>query len=288
MGVCSPERLVAVISPADQLLGREIALALAQRCFDVALIGEDEVILREIALSVLRVGGRVLAVEASIGSSESVSAGIREICNRLGPVDVWVGLDADCCGVDRGNSQGFPCVCSIDAGIFGWGLLDAVAVMSERHCGTVVSVQSTMAFIPSAARPELCAAAFARRGLLASLRRKALTSGGAVRFCSVVASLPVSGSADVEGVARQARLIARAVSRSAVDGRRQRVVSLRSRGALVVARLFPATLDHWSESGSPGEAHALDRSLWPEARGAVRARWAEVVRGWRSSARSSA
>lgn len=62
--------------------------------------------------------------------------------------------------------------------------------MSERYSATLVSVESTRAFVPSASRPELCAAAFARRGLFASLRRQALTSGSSVSFCSVYARLP--------------------------------------------------------------------------------------------------
>ena len=164
LGVCSAGRVVAVISPADRLLGRGIALELAGRRFDVALIGEDEAILREIALAVLHIGGRVLAVKAGTSGPETVSAGIHEICDRLGPIEVWVALDAECSAVDGSDRGGSPRVRRFGAGIFGWGLLDAVAIMSERHHGTVISVESTLAFIPSAALPELCAAAFARAG----------------------------------------------------------------------------------------------------------------------------
>ncbi len=279
----SPERMVAVVWPADRFLGRYVALELVRRGFDVALIGEAESVLREIALAVLHAGGRALALEASAQDSATVSAAVAQVRERLGAIDVWTILNAETAAPEADHSRASASLVSTSAGEVGWCLSDVADVMGERSCGTVVSVESILAFVPSATHPELSSAAFARRALLASLRRRALADDKHVKFCSVYTGIfadpePVT---DCIALDRQARLVARAASRSAVDGRRQRCVSMATWRAVVVARLLPGLVEQWSDLALSGTPLAFDPWDWQELRRATRGRRRNIVRGWR-------
>lgn len=279
-GDCCAERVAAVVSPADRLLGRHVALELVRRGLDVALIGEDESILREITLAVLHVGGRALALKTDSSCEETLSGFVKEVHDRLGPVGVWVDLECEGLAFDEPNSGTSSDDRPLGTRSVSWGLSEVAAVMSEGRDAMLVSVESTRAFVPCATRPELCAAAFARRGLFASLRRQALTSGSNVSFCSVYASNLPSGCADDDDrVARQFGRIARAVGRSAVDGRRQRFDSMASRRAVDVARLLPGLVEQWRKTES-ADTSGLGRWDWHEVRRAAGAWWREMVRGW--------
>lgn len=161
--VCA-ERVAAVVSPADRLLGRHVAREPVGRGLDVALIGEDESILREITLAVLHVGGSALALKTGSNGSETVSESVREVHDRLEPIGVWVDIECDGLAADEPNSGPSARPRPLGSRTLSWGLSEAAAVMSERYSATLVPVESTRAFVPSASRPELCAAAFARRG----------------------------------------------------------------------------------------------------------------------------
>jgi hypothetical protein len=220
-----------------------------------------------------------LGVDRVVSTDDCAKRVVREVHDRLGPIGVWIDIECDGLAADEPNSGPSARPRPLGTRTLSWELSEAAAVMSERYSATLVSVESTRAFVPSASRAELCAAAFARRGLFASLRRQALTSGSSVSFCSVYARLPSGCAGDDDRVARQFGRIARAVGRSAVDGRRQRFDSMASWRAVVVARLLPRLVDQWRETESE-DTSGLGRWDWHEARRAAGARWREMIRGW--------
>ena len=271
-------RKVAVVSPADRPLGGDIARAMSIHGFDVALIGEDATLLRETVISVLHHGGRALALAVDGQERSTFSSALAQIQSRLGPVDVWIALDADCkqhpLNLGRGVSSDHN---GLIADLYSWGLPEVAADMLRSDHGTVVVVESTLAFLADGHRTAECAAAFARRGYVESLRRVALERSGSMRVSAVYTGFPDPASADVESVTRHRRQTARLVVRSACDGRRQRVVGARTWLAVTTARLFPGTIDHLSAGAATSSAAATQRLDWSVASHAIRARWREMV-----------
>ena len=244
--------------------------------FDVALIGDDEDDVRSMCLSVLGSGGRALGLAIDGTQHSPFVAALGEIRERLGPIDVWISLDA--CGRDHRPMRGPaspPRQVSV-AEPFAWGLGDAFDDMLRHDGGTLVVVESSSAFVVDGRRRNDCAMAFARRGYVEGIRQLALSRDSAVRVSSLYTTFPEPNSSDVERVTAHGRQIGRAVVTAARNGRRQSVVGLRTWLSITTARLFPGTYDHHAAHIVVGD-EASTTLDWSGAAGACRSRWREIV-----------
>ncbi len=160
-------------------------------------------------MSLLRHGGRVVALVIDGKDTGSFASALSEIRSRLGHIGAWIALD--------GAEQRRPLEVPVDQGIttratltepFAWGLPEAAAEMLNDDNGTLVVVESCLAFIANARRRGDCAAAFARRGYVEALRRETCTPGGSMKVSSVYTSVAAPDSPDVGASSRQIRLTA--------------------------------------------------------------------------------
>lgn len=76
--------MIAVVTGAGRGIGRAVALDLARRCCDVALLGRTPSRLADVAESVVALGVRALAVPCDVADATSVASASERVFSELG------------------------------------------------------------------------------------------------------------------------------------------------------------------------------------------------------------
>lgn len=167
---------VAIVTGSGQGLGEEIALALAERGYRLALFGRTAAKIERVAA---RIGEDALPVTLDLTDPDAVRAGFAQVERRFGSIDVLVNnaatyvpfLMADATDEQlRGTVDG-----SLTSALF--CIREAIRAMQPRGTGDIVSVTSESVRYPA---PMLSVYAAAKAGLakMHEALRRELTGTG--------------------------------------------------------------------------------------------------------------
>lgn len=139
---------VAIVTGAGQGLGEEIAVALAQRGYRLALLGRTASKLERVAD---RIGGDVLTVPVDLSEPDGVRGAFQRVADHFGQLDVLVNnattyypflmadaTDAQITGTINGALTG-PLFC----------IREAIRLMQPRGTGDIVSITSESVQFPA-------------------------------------------------------------------------------------------------------------------------------------------
>lgn len=165
----------ALVTGAQQGIGRAIALAFAEAGADVAINWlDDEAAARRVAEAVEASGRRALLVQADMGQLAAVGAMVEGVGRDLGPIDILVN-----------NAGVFPRVAFLEMGERDWDYVMDVNLKGAFFCaqavarsmaaagraGTIINLTSGAAFRGSPRGVHYCAS---KGGVLSMTRQMAL------------------------------------------------------------------------------------------------------------------
>jgi NAD(P)-dependent dehydrogenase (short-subunit alcohol dehydrogenase family) len=170
---------VAVVSGGGSGLGREIALELARRGYDLALLGRREAPLAEtLELAQVR-GGKSLALPCDVRDAAAVERCAEQIRSRWGAAGLLVPAagTAAIAPLEQTSPDDFAAL--IDTNLTGVFLLirALLPAMKERGRGWIVPLLSVAARRGFPGWSAYCASKWGLRGLVAALREELQGTG---------------------------------------------------------------------------------------------------------------
>jgi NAD(P)-dependent dehydrogenase (short-subunit alcohol dehydrogenase family) len=180
-------RPIAVVTGASAGVGRAVAGELARRGFDVAVLARGADGLRAAADDVAAAGGRALPIVVDVADADEVDAAAGRVEDELGPIDVWVNNAMTTVFAPTWDVAPDDFRRAIEVTFLGqvWGTKAALDRMRPRDRGTIVNVGSALAYIGIPLQSAYCAAKFACRGYVESVRAELIHERSRVHLCMV-------------------------------------------------------------------------------------------------------
>jgi 3-oxoacyl-[acyl-carrier protein] reductase len=171
---------LALVTGAGSGIGRAIALELARRGLDAALVGRHEEPLRATAQMAEQSGVRALAVVADVGIDRDVRRAVKEVEMVLGVPEVVVhnaGIAGRRAPIEETTEAEWDAV--LDANTRGVFLVTRALLpaMREAGRGRFVTIGSISATLGTAGLAAYCASKWAAVGLTKSLAEELRGSG---------------------------------------------------------------------------------------------------------------
>jgi NAD(P)-dependent dehydrogenase (short-subunit alcohol dehydrogenase family) len=261
---------VVVIVGASSGIGRETALAFAQRGASLAIAARNEQALETLSAEVARLGGKALAVVTEVSDHEQVSALAAKAAEHFGRIDTWVNNAAVATygTVEQMDVDELRRVIEVDLMGQIYGIKAALPYL-QASAGTLINVSSV---VGKRALPLQAAYCAAKHGIIAfgeALRLELEAQGSPVRVVDVMpASIntPLFDNARSKiGVAPkplgrvyEPSVVAEAIVAAAERPVRQVYAGFMGRLLDLAQRISPSFAD-WYLSG-PGNAIARQRS----------------------------
>ena len=252
-------RPIAVVTGASAGVGRATVRELAAQGFDVALLARGAAGLEAAATEVELAGGRAFAVPTDVSRFEEVDSAATRIEQEFGPIDVWINDAMTTVFAPLAETTPADFQRALEVTLLGqvWGTTAALARMRPRDAGVVVNVGSALAFVGIPLQAAYCASKFACRGFFESARAELLHDGSNVRMSMV--HLPAVNTPQFDWCKTSLRrhpkpvppiyqpeIAARHIVRSALDGRRSRIVGSWNRMLVMVDSLVPGVGNHYA------------------------------------------
>lgn len=257
------QRRCAVVTGASAGVGRAVAVGLAGKGFDVALLARGRAGLEAAAKEVERAGGRALVLPADVSSSDEVEAAAERVEEVLGPIDVWVNNAMTTIFAPIWEVEPADFRRAIEVTFLGqvWGTKAALARMRPRDRGNIVNVGSALAFEGIPLQSAYCSAKFACRGLFESTRAELLHEKSHVKLSMV--HLPGVNTTQFNWCKSvfdrhpqpvppiyQPELAAKFIVRTALDGRRSKVIGSWNKLVVAAASVVPAVANQYAALGA--------------------------------------
>jgi short-subunit dehydrogenase len=264
---------VAVVTGASAGVGRATAIALAKRGFDVALLARGRAGLEGAAKDVQSTGRRALCVATDVAHFEQVDQAAEATEVELGPIDVWINdaMTTVFAPLDAVRPSDFQR--AVEVTFLGqvWGTMAALTRMRGRDRGTIVNVGSALAFTGIPLQSAYCSSKFACRGFFESVRAELLHDRSQVQLCMV--HLPAVNTPQFDWCETslpdhpqpvppiyQPEVAARAIVRSAIGGRRAKILGSWNKALVAAARISPALANQYAAIGG-WESQLTDRPV---------------------------
>ncbi len=269
-------RPIAVVTGASAGVGRATVRELAERGFDVALLARGPAGLEAAVGEVELVGGRALAVPTDVSRFDEVDAAASRIEDEFGPIDVWINNAMTTVFAPLSETDPADFQRALEVTLLGqvWGTTAALARMRPRDAGVVVNVGSALAYVGIPLQAAYCASKFACRGFFESTRAELLHDGSNVRLCMV--HLPAVNTPQFDWCKTSLRrhpkpvppiyqpeVAAQHIVRSALDGRRSRIVGSWNRMLVMVDSLVPGVGNQYAALAA-WDAQLTDQPIAPD------------------------
>jgi 3-oxoacyl-[acyl-carrier protein] reductase len=171
---------LAVVTGAARGIGRAVALELARRGMDVALVGRTETTLLATAAEVNQAGVRTLVVRADVASANEVKRAAERIIAVFGAPRVLVnnaGFAGRMANVEETSEAEWDAVMGPNLkGVF-LVTRELLPSMRASGCGRVVTVASISATLGTAGLAAYCASKWGALGFTKSLAEELRGSG---------------------------------------------------------------------------------------------------------------
>jgi NAD(P)-dependent dehydrogenase (short-subunit alcohol dehydrogenase family) len=245
-------RPIAVVTGASAGVGRATVRELAAQGFDVALLARGAAGLEAATAEVELSGARAFAIPTDVSRFDEVDAAACRIEQEFGPIDVWINNAMTTVFAPLAETSPADFQRALEVTVLGqvWGTTAALARMRPRDAGVIVNVGSALAFVGIPLQAAYCASKFACRGFFESARAELLHDGSNVRLSMV--HLPAVNTPQFDWCKTSLRrhpkpvppiyqpeIAARHIVRSALDGRRSRIVGSWTRLLVMVDSLVP-------------------------------------------------
>jgi NADP-dependent 3-hydroxy acid dehydrogenase YdfG len=176
-----------VVTGASAGVGRAVVQAFADRGADVGLLARDTERLDDARADVEARGGRAVAVPTDVADAGAVERAAAKLEEELGPIDVWVNSAMVSVFSPVGDLGADEVRRVAEVTYLGSvnGILAVLPRMRSRDRGVIVQVGSALAYRGIPLQASYCAAKFAIRGFVDSLRTELLHDGSGVRITTV-------------------------------------------------------------------------------------------------------
>ncbi len=176
-----------VITGASAGAGRAVACEFARQGWTVGLIARGRQGLEGARAEVERLGGVGHVLPADVADSAAVDEAANEFVGRSGGIDVWINaaMATVLAPVRQITPDEFRRVTEVTYLGQVHGTLAALRHMRGQGRGTIVSIGSALAYRGIPLQAPYCAAKFAVRGFLDSLRTELRHEGSPVRLTEV-------------------------------------------------------------------------------------------------------
>ena len=267
---------VAVVTGASAGVGRATAVALAAHGYDVALLSRGESGLDAAVREVEATGRRALAIPTDVGDAAQVDAAATRAEVELGEIDVWVNDAMTTVFAWFGDVTPEEFARATNVTYLGqvYGTMAALRRMRPRDRGRIVNVGSALAFVGIPLQAAYCGAKFAVRGFTESVRAELLHDESKVTISLV--HLPAVNTPQF-GWCRsklpnepmpvppvyQPEVAARAIVRSALDGKRSRIVGSWNTGVVGAAAVAPGVVAQYA-ARTAVDSQQTDQPVDPE------------------------
>ncbi|HTT59940.1 MAG TPA: SDR family oxidoreductase [Acidimicrobiales bacterium] len=254
---------VAVITGASAGVGRETAREFARNGYDVALIARGDAGLQAAAREVLELGQRSLAISCDVAIYDEVDRAAKWVESELGPIDVWINnaMTTIFSPLSEIKHEDFERALRVTFLGQVWGTMAALERMQPRNKGAIINVGSALAFVGIPLQSAYCASKFACRGFFEAARAELLHNHSQVRLSMV--HLPAMNTPQFDWCATtldkhpqpvppiyQPEVAAQAIFRTAIDGKRSRIVGSWNKMLVVMDSFFPGLGNHFASLGA--------------------------------------
>ena len=269
-------RPIAVVTGASAGVGRATVRELAERGFDVALLARGAAGLEAAVGEVELIGGRALAIPTDVSQFDEVDAAASKIEEEFGPISVWINNAMTTVFAPVAETEPADFQRALEVTLLGqvWGTTAALARMRPRDAGVVVNVGSALSFVGIPLQAAYCASKFACRGFFESTRAELLHDGSKVRLSMV--HLPAVNTPQFDWCKTSLRrhpmpvppiyqpeVAARHIVRSALDGRRSRIVGSWNRMLVMVDSMVPGIGNQYAALAA-WDAQLTDQHIAPD------------------------
>lgn len=182
----APRRRV-VITGASAGVGRATALEFAAQGWCVGLIARGQAGLEGARADVERAGGTALVLAADVADAQAVQRAADDAVAEWGGIDVWINaaMATVLAPVEDVTPDEFRRVTEVTYLGQVFGTQAALRQMKRQGHGTIVSVGSALAYRGIPLQAPYCAAKFATRGFLDSLRSELIHDKSPIRVTAV-------------------------------------------------------------------------------------------------------
>ncbi|HEY7245278.1 MAG TPA: SDR family oxidoreductase [Xanthobacteraceae bacterium] len=180
-------RSTAVVTGASAGVGRAVAIELARRGHDVALLARGKERLESAAQEARGFGVAALPIATDVADAAAVDAAADRVESALGPIDIWVNVAMATifAPVHAIAPDEFRRVTEVTYLGQVHGTLAALRHMRARNRGTIVQVGSALSYRAIPLQSAYCAAKFAVRGFTDSLRSELAHERSNIRLTMV-------------------------------------------------------------------------------------------------------
>lgn len=225
---------VAVITGASAGVGRAVAREFAAHGWNLGLVARGRAGLEGARADAEARGGAALVLPADVADAEAVERAAQAVVDRWGRIDLWINaaMATVLAPVSDITPDEFRRVTEVTYLGQVFGTQAALRRMRAQGHGTIVSIGSALAYRGIPLQAPYCAAKFATRGFLDSLRTELLHENSPVRLTEI--HLPAVNTPQFDWarnkMPRKAQpvppihspeAIARAVHRAALDAPRE-------------------------------------------------------------------
>jgi NAD(P)-dependent dehydrogenase (short-subunit alcohol dehydrogenase family) len=183
----SQQPRVAVITGASAGVGRAVAQEFAAQGWRIGLIARGRAGLEGARADVDAAGGKALVLPADVADAAALDNAARAVVDRWGRIDLWINaaMATVLAPVSEVTPDEFRRVTEVTYLGQVFGAQSALRHMRRQGHGTIVSIGSALAYRGIPLQAPYCAAKFATRGFMDSLRTELLHENSPIRLTEI-------------------------------------------------------------------------------------------------------
>jgi short-subunit dehydrogenase len=181
------EGQIAVVTGASAGIGRALVRALAHEGAHLGLLARGVDGLEGAAEEVRAAGGKAVVIPTDVSDHDQVERAAARVEEELGPIDLWINnaMVSVFSPISQLKPEELRRVTDVTYHGYVWGTMAALRRMQARDRGTIVQVNSALAYRGIPLQAAYCAAKHAVQGFCDSLWSELLHDGSHVKLRAV-------------------------------------------------------------------------------------------------------